>query len=651
MFSSRKRELAALEKWRSRGPTTIVISGAAGVGKTSLALRWLHDVREHFPGGQLYAHLGAHSIDGPAAPEDVLEWFLRAFGVPADSIPASAGQREAMYRSVTADGSVAVLLDDAVSAAQIRPLLPASPHTVVVVTSQWRLAGLRMDGARFLEIGPLNVADSIDLLDSVAGNGRLAEEPEHAEELVQLCGGLPIALSVVGARLASRPNRSLSREVSALRGSDRLATLSLEDDCSVEAVFDVSYRGLPHVQAQLYRLCALHPGPAFGIEVAGAAAHRPAREIEPSLDALVDRNLLNEVGDGRYRYHDLLLVHGRQMAEAEDPPEVRDAARRRMIEWYLTMAIAADLVLRPTRRRVGPHFREALDAPSTVFDTERMALRWLEVERRNLVSAVHAAAELGWDQVVWELCEALWAFYLNFRPYGDWLAIHRLGIPAAQRVGHRTAEARLRIQLASALANLERHDEAIEENRRAVRLAELEHDEATKAAALSELADSAQGQGDLAGALSHLHQAKQIRERIGTPRAVAVGQRRIGEVLLDLGRTEEAVAEFRHAADALATLDRAQCARALTGLARAYARNGRLADARRELDEVLEITSQLGLVRYAAEAVVVLAEVAELAGDLRAARTHYLRARAVFAEQEDPKADRLAERIARLPET
>lgn len=653
LFSSRRRELVDLERWRSQAgehPLAIVISGAAGVGKTSLAVRWLHDVREHFPDGQLHAHLGAHSADGPAAPEDVLEWFLQAFGVPAESIPASTSQREGLYRSVTAERSVAVLLDDALSAAQIRPLLSAAARSVVVVTSRWRLAGLRMDGAHFLEIDPLNVADSIDLLGAVAGGGRLTEEPEHAEELVQLCGGLPIALSVVGARLASRPNRPLSREVDALRGSARLATMSLEDDHSVEAVFDASYRGLPPAQAELYRRCALHPGPVFGVEVAEVAVRLSAREVEPALDALVDRNLLNEVADGRFRYHDLLLVHARQMVEAEEPPEVRDAVRGQMVEWYLTMAVSADLALRPTRRRVGPHFRQAAERSLAAFPTERAALHWLETERRNLVSAVHAAAEQGWDESVWELCEALWGFFLHLRPYADWLAIHQLGIPAAQRCGHRTAEARLRIQLAVALTKLERHDEAIEENLRAVRLAEHEGDDATKAAALSELAGSARGKGDLAGALSYLYQAKRIRERIGTARAVAVGQRRIGEVLFALGRHEEALAELRHAADALTPLDQAQRARALTSLARAYAQSGRLPDARRQLVEALDTTRKLGLARYEAEAVVVQAEVAELAGDLRAAREHYLEAQTVFARQGDPKAVMLADRLDRLPE-
>ncbi|HTI24615.1 MAG TPA: tetratricopeptide repeat protein [Kutzneria sp.] len=627
-----------------------MISGPAGVGKTSLAVRWLHGVREHFPDGQLHAHLGAHSADGPTPPEEIIGGFLHAFGLPPEGIPASYGQRVGLYRSVTADRSVAVFLDDAMTAAQVRPLLPAAPRSIVVVTSRSQLAGLRMDGASFLAVSPLDAVDSIGLLGAVVGDRRVAAESAATNELVRLCGGLPIALSVVGARLAARPTRTLSTEVDALRGSAGLASMSLERDHSVQAVFDASYRGLSLVQAELYRWCALHPGAIFGFDVAGVAADRPAAEIDQTLCALVDRNMLTEVADGRFCYHSLLRMHARRMVEAEDPAATRDAVRRRMVEWYLTMAVAADLVLRPTRRRVGAHFRRAAEQPSVVFSDERMALQWLETERRNLVTAVHMSVEHGWDELAWEFCEALWGFFLHLRPYRDWLAIHQVGIPAAQRCGHRTAEARLRVQLAAALTNLERHDEAIEENLRAVRIAEEEHDDLTKAAALSELADSVKGKGDLVGALGYLREANRIRARISTNRAVAVGRRRIGEVLLALGRYPEAEVELRHSITALVALDQAQRARALASLARVYARLGQLSDAQSKLVEAIEITRKLGLARYEAEAVMVQAEVAELAGDLRAAREHYRQAQAVFAEHDDPKAAMIAARLDRLPE-
>ncbi|WP_158510807.1 ATP-binding protein [Kutzneria albida] len=651
LFTSRRRELADLETWRVQdhgGPSTMVISGAGGVGKTTLALRWLHEARRHFPDGQLYANLGAFSGTNPVDPSEVLEWFLSALGVPVDRIPLPLSQREALYRSLTADRSVAVLLDDVLSAAQVRPLLLASPKSVVVVTSRWRLTGLRMVGARFIELDPMDVAESVELLDEVVGDGRLTGERRHAEELAHLCGGMPMALSVVGARLSAHPRRTLAREVDVLRGSDRLSTLSLDDDYSVEVVFDASYKDLPPMEAQLYRLCALHPGSVFGVDVAAGAVQRAADEVEPALDALVDRNMLSEINDRRFRYHDLLLIHARQQANLEELPQVRDAVVRRMIEWYLDMVVAADLVLRPTRRRVGPRFHRPA-AGSRLFTVEQEALHWLEDERSNVVLAARSAAAHGWDQLVWELCEALWGFFLHTRHYSDWLELHRIGIPAAQRCGHRIAEARLRIQLASALTNLRRHEDAIQENLLAMQLAEQEHDEETKAAALSELAGNAQGMGDLRGALAYLYQAKKMREETGSIRAVALARRRIGEVLAELGQYEEAITELRTAVAMLGPLDKAQKARALTSLGQAYARCGRIRDAQAELAEALEITRQVGSARYQAEVITVLGEVAELTGDLSAARTYYSKAHAVYSPQEDPKAADLAERLARLP--
>jgi predicted ATPase len=207
-FSSRQEELAELERWFALSgdqPVLAVISGPGGVGKTTLALRYLFDNRSKFPHGQLYVNLGAFSDHGPVDPEQALEWFLVALGLSAHRMPVGLPQREALYRSLTADRALAVLLDDAVSAAQIRPLLPSSPRSLALVTSRWRLSGLSLDGARFVDVDPLDIDDSVDLLAKVIGDRRMADEQDHAMELAQLCGGMPIALSVVGARLSARP--------------------------------------------------------------------------------------------------------------------------------------------------------------------------------------------------------------------------------------------------------------------------------------------------------------------------------------------------------------------------------------------------------------------------------------------------------------
>ncbi|WP_052372384.1 tetratricopeptide repeat protein [Amycolatopsis taiwanensis] len=647
-FTNRTRESSLLRQWideEQTGPPVVVISGVAGVGKSTLALRLLHDLRDRFPGGQLYVDLGAFAPDGPVEPESVLEWFLSALGVRVGNVPVGLAHRSALYRSVTADRAVAVLLDNAFSAAQVRPLLPASAGSAVAVTSRFRLAGLSLNGARFAEVDPLSVDDSVELLNKIAGSGRLGSEESQAEELAKLCGGMPIALSVVGARLAAYPHRSVSRELGALRSDARLATLAL-DEWSVEAIFDLCYQELPAQQARAYRMCSLHPGPVFGVGVAAAALGGVAEDVDEILSALVDRSLIKEVGDRRFRYHDLLLLHARQQADWEEPEAQRLAALKRMVEWYLDMSVAADLVLRPTRRRVGPRFHTR---PLAEFASHREALRWLEDERHNILLAVRSADEHGWDSITWEFCEALWGFFLHARHYDDWLEMHALGIPAARRAGHAAAEARLGVQLASALTNLRRYDDAIRESHAALRLAEQAHDEFTKAAVHSELAGALQGKGDLQGALACLMQAKEIREVIGTQRAVTLCQRRIGEVLAELERYDEAAVALRQAADALSELDRAQYARALTILGSVYLRSGRESEAVPLLTEALEIADELGSPRYQAEVLVVLGDVVSQVGDVDEAREHWTAAHGIYSSSGDPKAAEIAERLTRTP--
>ncbi|WP_176946697.1 NB-ARC domain-containing protein [Lentzea fradiae] len=232
LFVSRSEELTELDRWHAdeERQLLVVISGPGGVGKTSLALRWLHGARDRFPDGQLYVDLGAHA-DTPAQPDEVLEWFLGALGVEVP--PPSLAQRQALFRSLTADRAFSILLDNAASAAQVRPLLPASPCCAVVVTSRWRLSPLGVDGARFVEVDPMDVGDSVELLEQVVGEPRLAEEADAARELARLCGGLPIALGVIGARLSRRPRRTLAKEVDELRTeTSRLASLDLDDSTS-----------------------------------------------------------------------------------------------------------------------------------------------------------------------------------------------------------------------------------------------------------------------------------------------------------------------------------------------------------------------------------------------------------------------------------
>lgn len=649
-FTGRRRELAELTHWSASSrhdPMVAVITGLGGVGKTTLALRFLHDQRARFVDGQLYADLGALSTAGrPAGPESILEWFLVALGLSPQQVPAGLSERAALFRSVTASRVIAVLLDNAFSVAQVRPLLPTSSGSVVLVTSRWRLAGLRAGGAHFLTIEPMDVAESVTLLDRIVGDDRIVQERDEAAELARLCGGMPIALSVAGARLIARPNRPVVREVGLLRQTNPVAALAVDGETPVQAVFDLSYSDLRPREARIYRTSALHPGRSFGVGVVAAAVRQSVEDVEQDLDALAARNLLTETDDGRFRFHDLLLLHARQQADRE-PPDDRRTAVHRMAEWYLDMMIRVDLTLRPTRRRIGSRFLTATD--DMRFDTIGAAIDWAERERDNVTRVLRVIAEQRWDDIAWEFCEALWGFLVHTRRYDMWAEAHEIGLAAAGRCGDRVAEARVRTQLASGLAGLRRFEEAREHAQAALEIAREDGDRFGMADTLWEMAGIAQGQGDLQGALACLSEVRAIREVIGTERSLALCRRRTGQVLCDLGSFAEGAKELRHAAAAFAELgDVRSHERTLTFLGVALTRSGRPVEAREMLNRAADVARRLGI-RYD-EAVVLdaLGDANEMIGDLAAAREHWSAAEAILAAAEHPLAAAVTEKLTRL---
>ncbi|ASO21799.1 hypothetical protein FHR81_003448 [Actinoalloteichus hoggarensis] len=246
-FTGRVEELRLLDGMRSdsAGRFMTVVSGLGGVGKTTLAAHWLRQLADETPDGQLYADLGGSGGGEPVPPARVLAGFLRALGVADERIPDDLSERASLFRTMSADKAVAVLLDDAATAAQVRPLLPSSDRSVVVVTSRVRLIGLGMDGARFVDLSPLDDTGAVELLTRFVGEERASAEREATAKLARQCGGLPVALSVAGARLAARPRLPVSRVVDELDAHDsRLSRLSVES-VSVQTIFDVAYASLP----------------------------------------------------------------------------------------------------------------------------------------------------------------------------------------------------------------------------------------------------------------------------------------------------------------------------------------------------------------------------------------------------------------------
>jgi DNA-binding SARP family transcriptional activator len=324
------QELTAAQKSSAVG--VFALSGLGGVGKTTLAVHAAHRAREAFPDGQLYADLnGTQPV--PADPADVLAQFLTALGVAPEQLPEQLEQRGAMLRSLLADRSVLMLLDNARDAAQVRPLLPGTSGNAVLVTSRTRPAEL--PGVRLLDVSALRQDEAVSLLAAVAGPGRIADEEPAARALVNACALLPLAVRIVAARLAARPSWTVGSLLSRLEDQRRRLDELRVGSLAVEATFQLGYQQLTERQARAFRLLALPDGPSLPVLGAATVLGRAEREAEELAESLVDAGLLEADGAGRYRYHDLLRLFARSRAEAEDGAELCEQVPLRLLEQLL----------------------------------------------------------------------------------------------------------------------------------------------------------------------------------------------------------------------------------------------------------------------------------------------------------------------------
>jgi transcriptional regulator with XRE-family HTH domain/tetratricopeptide (TPR) repeat protein len=472
-FAGRAGELAQLDgvldaaaSDQATGATGVVISaigGTAGVGKTALALHWAHRVAHRFPDGQLYANLrGFDAGDGkPADPADVLRGFLDALGVHPERLPADTDGLAALYRSVIAGRRMLVLLDNAADVAQVRPLLPASPDCLVIVTSRRELGALAaLDGARLLQLDVLSEQEANELLVARLGKERAAGEPWAVTELATLCARLPLALSVVVARAAASPKlplSSLAAELTELGG--RLDALDAGDPAAnVRTVLSLSYRHLPETAARMFRLLGLHPGPDISAAAAASLAGVPVAQARVALRDLTRASLLMEVVPGRFAFHDLLRAYAAEQGTSADG--IANTTRR-MLDHYLHTAHAAHRVLYPGRELIDLDLCGAGVAPET-FGGKASALEWLEDEYQVLLKVTDLAARTGFDAHAWRLPVVLWTFHNVCGHWHDGTRLHRLALEAARRTGDLSGQAHVLRGIGSFAMSLSAFDEAHE---------------------------------------------------------------------------------------------------------------------------------------------------------------------------------------------
>lgn len=626
-FTGRSAEIAALHGLLAAdvppAPLTLaVVAGVGGVGKTSLTLRWLHQVRPHFPDGQLYADLGGSTPASAAAPSEILGRFLRALGIAGDRIPDGLDELAGLYRSVTDGRRLAIMLDNAASAAQVRALLPGPGPSLVAVTTRWRLSGLAIDGARFTELGPLAEPDAIELLGRIAGAGRVQSELGAAREIVQLCGRLPLAVCVSGARLAPHPAWPVQRvagELADERG--RLSALSLHEDLSVRAVFDVASQALDPGVAQLYWQLALIPGPGFGIEVAAAAAGLDPGTATARVEALSRASLLEETVPGRFRFHDLVRLHARELA-ASQPPAERAAVLRRAVGRYLDQAVTADLAVIPGRWRLGGRYEQARQAPPA-YDGQPAALEFLEASLPGLLACVEAAYDAGLHEESWQLCEGLWGLFLYRKHFPTWVRSHRVGIASARAASQPRAEARLRAQLAYCFLQQRRFADAEEELGQSLELDRQDGHRLGEATALELLGQVDIGLGRPGPATVRFAAAQAMYLEAGEARGAALMTRRLGEAHHAAGRYPEALRELCAARQMFAELpDPYNWARTLTVLGQVLISARQPAEAAGPLADALAAMTELGSLYEQARVRTALADAAVLLGQSQVAREH-----------------------------
>ncbi|MBP2325218.1 tetratricopeptide (TPR) repeat protein/transcriptional regulator with XRE-family HTH domain [Kibdelosporangium banguiense] len=412
----------------------VTIEGPPGVGKTALALRLANDIAGRYPDGHLYIDLNGFAGNGiPVSPEQSLEEFLGALGVPADEIAGRLDRKAALFRSVLANRRVLVVLDNALNSKQVEHLLPGGAGCAVIVTSRNRLSGLavRTNSVR-VPLGPLSSVESASLISAVIGGDRAAGQAEALAELARQCAYLPLALRIAAERVNNQPDLPVSALAQELAAeSQPLEMLSVDDTVAVMTVFSWSYRSLDEATARMFRLVSLHPGPHVCVAAAAASAGVGTAEANALLKTLAGMHLLDQVSRDRYRTHDLLRLYGLQCGQAEDTDADRLAAVSRLTDWYLHTAVNANETLAPFRLHVLELEPIAARVTPMVFDDPVKAFRWCDAELLNFVPVSRLAADHGLRGTVWRLAVALFDYLLLRKPWGVWTATHELAYDAA----------------------------------------------------------------------------------------------------------------------------------------------------------------------------------------------------------------------------
>jgi DNA-binding SARP family transcriptional activator/tetratricopeptide (TPR) repeat protein len=657
-FTGRAAELQTLNQILddagADAPGTVVISaigGTAGVGKTALALHWAHQVAARFADGQLYVNLrGYHPTGSPAAPEAAIRGILDALGVPPGQIPPGPEAQAGLYRSLLADKQMLIVADNAHDEKQVRPLLPASPGSLVLVTSRSQLGGLAAaDGARQLTLDVLSHAEAVHMLTARLGTARAGAEPTAVDRIARLCAGLPLALAVAAARAAARPGFPLAALAGELAdAAGRLDALDTGDPgSSVRAVFSWSTCQLTDEAARMFRLLGIHPGPDISIPAAASLAGITASDARRLLRQLARAHLITEHVLGRYAFHDLLRAYAAEQAHHADSDTDRREAAGRVLDHYLHTAARAARLLIPAMEPVvlaSPRSGAAAGRPAD----RQQAQAWFEAERQVLLAVVTLAAASGFDVHAWQLPWAM-AYFLQIR--GHWpegAATQRIALAAATRLGDTAGQALCGRLLANACLDLGEHDQARGHYADSLTLYQRLGSRLGEAKIQQHLGSLAERQGRSADALGHAQQALRLYQAIGDKANEAAALNAAGWCHGLLGDYQQARAFCRQAVTLSVEIGyRRLAGNAWDSVGYAEHHLGNLAEATACYQRAVSLFRESGDRFDEADALTHLGDTRHAVGELAQAREAWQQALAILQDLQHPDAAQVRAKLAR----
>jgi len=656
-FTGRAAELGALSRilanTRDGGPGTVVISaigGTAGVGKTALARYWAHQVAGWFSDGQLYVNLRGFDLGGsPATAAEVIRGFLDALGVPPEQIPASPDAQAGLYRGLLSDRRMLIVLDNARDEQQVRPLLPASPGSLVLVTSRNQLSGLAAaDGARLLTLDVLTHAEALELLTARLGANRTAAEPAAANEIAGLCACLPLALVVAAARAATRPGFPLTALAAELRDSTgRLDALDAGDPAaSVRAVLSWSYQQLSDESARMFRLLGLHPGPDTTVPAAASLAAVAEPEARRTLGELARVHLIAEHVPGRYAFHDLLRAYATGQAHAHDSGPERIAATGRVLDHYLHTAQSADQLLKRVHEAITPLPAQPGVVPEEVADYEH-AMAWFQAEHRVLPALIGQAARAGLDTHAWQLAELLTTFFDRRGYWDSLLSAQETALAAALRLADQQKQAVAHHRLGQSNSRLGYDEEARAYFEKALNLYRCVGDRIGQGRVHISLGALSERKGGHRDALEHCLQALGLFRAAGDRGWQATVINNIGWCYARLGEYEQALDCAEQAISLHQELGKREsegCA--WDSLGYAHAQLGQHGNAFTCYQRALAIFRELGDRFNEADVLAHLGDLQHASAELRQAQEAWQMALAILDELRHPDAAKVRTKLA-----